>query len=241
MKVVTWNILASEWIKKSYYPTVKDPSLFKNRIQTILHKIKDMDPDIVCLQEVMPHEYTRLCEAFPQYQCSKLTPIQWYNKKSKSGNLTMVKKRFTRWTEHSFDHGVYVQVDRLHVFNVHLDDVSYTKRLRQLHQLDLSMDHVIVAGDFNQEYKPTALYQLPGFTVHNKCPTYFVEKKMNIDNILTKGIQTKLASNSGAEPRNAVPRKRSRRTRPSCEYVPDRVEEELLLYGSDHIPVTVVL
>ena len=250
---MTWNILASEWIKKSYYPTVKDPSLFKNRIQTILHKIKDMDPDIVCLQEVMPLEYTRLCEAFPQYQCSKLAPIQWYMNKSKSGNLTMVKKRFTHWTEHPFDYGVYVKVDRVHVFNVHLDDVSYTKRLRQLHNLDLSMDHVIVAGDFNQEYKPTALYQLPGFTVHNKCPTYFVEKKMNIDNILTKGIQTRgiqtrgltkqtnLVSNSGAEPRNAVPRKRSRRTRPSCSYVPDHVEEGLDLYGSDHIPVTVVL
>ena len=236
---MSWNIGGSEWIKKSYYPTVKDPSLFKNRIQTILRKIKDMDPDIVCLQEVMPHEYTRLCEAFPQYQCSKLTPIQWYNKKSKSGNLTMVKKRFTRWTEHSFDHGVYVQVDRLHVFNVHLDDVSYTKRLRQLHQLNLSMDHVIVAGDFNQEYKPTSvLYQVPGFTVHNKCPTYFVEKKMNIDNIMTKGI-TKLASNSGRRPgQEHVELERSRH---SCQHIPDSVEEELDFYGSDHLPVTVVL
>jgi len=260
---MTWNILASEWIKKSYYPTVKDPSLFqrKTRIQIILEKIKDTNPDILCLQEVMPLEYTRLYEAFPKYQFSRLAPIQWYktdrpmnkadrpmNKSSKSGNLIMVKKGFTHWTEHPFEYGVYVMVDRLHIFNVHLDDVSYQKRLRQLRQLNLSMDHVIVAGDFNQDYKPTsALYQVPGFTVHNRCNTYFVEKKMNLDNILTKGIKTKGLANQtkgiqthsfnhlGAEPW------RSRRTRPStCGYVP-RVEEGLDLYGSDHIPVTVTI
>ena len=267
---MTWNILASEWIKKSYYPTVKDQSLFqrKTRIQTILEKIKDTDPDILCLQEVMPLEYTRLYEAFPKYHFSRLAAIQWYkadrpmnkadrpmNKSSKSGNLIMVKKGFHEWTEHPFDFGIYVKVDRLHIFNVHLDDVSYQKRIRQLHQLNLSMDHVIVAGDFNQDYKPTsALYQVPGFTVHNKCSTYFVEKKMNLDNILTKGIKTKSFNQTkgihvnqtkgiqthsfnhpGAEP------ERLRRTQPSCSYVPDHVEEGLNLYGSDHIPVTVTI
>jgi len=251
---MTWNILASEWIKKSYYPSVKDPSLFerKTRIQTILEKIKDMDPDILCLQEVMPLEYKRLYEAFPKYKFSRLAPIQWYksvnsmnNKSAKSGNVTMVKKGFTNWTEHPFEYGVYIKVDRLHIFNVHLDDVSYQKRLRQLHQLNLSMDHVIVAGDFNQDYKPTsALYQVPGFTVHNRCNTYFVEKKMNLDNILTKGFpnqsktihsKTKPFHNLGAEPR------RPSRARPAtCGYIP-RVEEGLDLYGSDHIPVIVTI
>lgn len=255
---MTWNILASEWIKKSYYPSVKDPSLFerKTRIQTILEKIKDTDPEILCLQEVMPLEYKRLYEAFPQYKFSRLAPIQWYNKSAKSGNVTMVKKGFTNWTEHPFEYGVYVKVDSLHIFNVHLDDVSYQKRLRQLHQLNLSMDHVIVAGDFNQDYKPTsALYQVPGFTVHNRCNTYFVEKKMNLDNILTKGIhsnQTKpidanhskhissWRSPSGPHIQDRVPKRPSRARPSSCGYVP-RVEEGLDVYGSDHIPVTVTI
>ena len=246
---MTWNILASEWIKKSYYPSVKDPSLFerKTRIQTILEKIKDTDPDILCLQEVMPLEYKRLYEAFPQYKFSRLAPIQWYSSmnKAKSGNVTMVKKGFTNWTEHPFEYGVYIKVDRLHIFNVHLDDVSYQKRLRQLHQLNLSMDHVIVAGDFNQDYKPTsALYQVPGFTVHNRCNTYFVEKKMNLDNILTKGIKTKGIKTKGLVEDygriRAEPRRPSRARPATCGYIP-RVEEGLDLYGSDHIPVTVTI
>ena len=246
---MTWNILASEWIKKSYYPSVKDPSLFerKTRIQTILEKIKDTDPDILCLQDVMPLEYKRLYEAFPKYTFSRLAPIQWYSSmnKAKSGNVTMVKKGFTNWTEHPFEYGVYIKVDRLHIFNVHLDDVSYQKRLRQLHQLNLSMDHVIVAGDFNQDYKPTsALYQVPGFTVHNRCNTYFVEKKMNLDNILTKGIKTKGIKTKGLVEDygriRAEPRRPSRARPATCGYVPP-VEEGLDLYGSDHIPVIVTI
>jgi hypothetical protein len=202
----------------------------------------------------MPLEYTRLYEAFPKYKFSRLAAIQWYkadrpmnkadrpmNKSSKSGNVIMVKKGFHEWTEHPFDFGIYVKVDRLHIFNVHLDDVSYQKRIRQLHQLNLTMDHVIVAGDFNQDYKPTsALYQLPGFTVHNKCSTYFVEKKMNLDNILTKGIKTQSFNQTNPKrPRNAVPWSRARPA--TCGYVPDRVEEGIHMYGSDHIPVTVTI
>jgi len=104
---------------------------------------------------------------------------------------------------------------------VHLDDVSYTKRRRQLERLPLDEHYVILGGDFNQHYRPRSkLYDLPKFTVHNTCNTYFVEKKMNLDNILTRGF----ASASSF-----------------CEYVPNHVEEGLHLYGSDHIPVIVHL
>jgi endonuclease/exonuclease/phosphatase family metal-dependent hydrolase len=226
MKILTWNILASEWIKKSYYPTVKDHSLFQSdtRCKIILDKLKDESADIVFLQEVMPLEYKILYQEFHRmYQFSTLSNIQWYNlKKSDSGNLTMVKKHlFNSWNETPFDHGLYVKIDNLHLFNVHLDDVSYDKRKKQLRQLPLDHKYVILAGDFNQNYKKESkLYDLPGFSVHNKCNTYFVEKKMNIDNILSKGF---IHHND------------------SCEYVPSKVEEGLNLYGSDHIPVTVKL
>jgi len=225
MKILTWNILASEWIKKDYYPTVKDQTLFhrNSRSKIILDKLKEESADIVFLQEVMPLEYRLLYQHFRHvYQFSKLTHIQWYKTKSQSGNLTLVKKKsFKRWSETPFAHGLYVQVDHLHLFNIHLDDVSYAKRKRQLDSLPLDKDYVILAGDFNQNYKPSSkLYDLEGFSVHNKCDTYFVEKKMNLDNILSKGFIHRSDS---------------------CDYVPSDVEEGLNLYGSDHIPVTVVL
>lgn len=225
MKVLTWNILASEWIKKSYYPTVKDHTLFKrkNRIEIIRDKLKDESADIVFLQEVMPLEYQELYTLFHRvYQFSRLNPIQWYKKKSQSGNVTMMKKNlFTAWKETPFDHGLYVQVDNLHLFNVHLDDVSYAKRKKQLSQLPLDHKYVILAGDFNQPYKPSSrLYHLDGFTVHNKCNTYFVEKNINIDNVISRGFM---------------------HHSDSCDYVPSNVEEGLNLYGSDHIPVIVQL
>ena len=41
MKIVSWNILAAEWIKKSYYPTIKEKVLFdrKTRFKRIIERI----------------------------------------------------------------------------------------------------------------------------------------------------------------------------------------------------------
>jgi endonuclease/exonuclease/phosphatase family metal-dependent hydrolase len=151
-----------------------------------------------------------------------LTGIQWYKKKlSLSGNITLVKKSlFTHWSEANFECGIYVKIDNIHLLNVHLDDVSCHKRKKQLDQLRpiLEQKHVILAGDFNQSYKKdSTLYRLPDFKVHNQCITYFVEKNMVIDNILTKGFRI---------------------SPDTCNPVPDTVEKGLDLYGSDHIPVT---
>jgi len=227
MKILTWNILASEWIKKSYYPTVRDQTLFNpdNRIHIIIDKLSKESADIVFLQVVMPMEYKVLYQKFNRtYRLSRLTPIQWSKtqstkSESQSGNVTLVKKRiFDTWSESSFDHGIYVRIDQLHLFNIHLDDTSHYKRKKQLDQILLhDKKYVVLAGDFNQPYKDTHLYQLPGFIVHNLCNTYFVEKNMNIDNILTKGLKCSVDS---------------------CQYLPTSVEEGLSMYGSDHIPVT---
>ena len=59
VKVISWNILASEWIMKKDYPDIKKFELFnsKKRIKTILDKLKTYNADIIVLQEVMPDEY----------------------------------------------------------------------------------------------------------------------------------------------------------------------------------------
>jgi hypothetical protein len=51
------------------------------------------------------------------------------------------------------------------------------------------------------------------------CPTYYIERKMNIDNILTKGFQKAPLS--------------------KCNWYPTRVEDGFKEYGSDHLPVLV--
>lgn len=49
---------------------------------------------------------------------------------------------------------------------------------------------MILGGDFNEEYNPNNyIYNLPKFNTHNiDCPTYYIEQKMNIDNIMTRGF-----------------------------------------------------
>lgn len=234
MKILTWNILASEWIKKSYYPTVKDFSVMDSdrRIEIIVKRLYVENADLMLLQEVMDVDYDILYKHFQNtYYISSLRPIQWgkpkpsRNTNSSSGNITLIRKTMCKKiAEYPLAYGVLVKADQLVIYNVHLDDVSFTKRKKQLDELRPKIEkekYVVLGGDFNQEYKESSsLYQFPEMTVHNKCITYFVEKNMNIDNILTKGFTE---SND------------------TCSFVPSTVTEGLQVYGSDHIPITAIV
>lgn len=251
MKILTWNILASEWIKKSYYPTVKEKVLFdrKSRLKRIMERIIDEDPDILLLQEVMELEYKSLCKHFMNnYHISFLSPINWQkeikekekdNKKkitSESGNVTLLKKTLFKSKKEirhetlPMDFGIYTttlyQSRQLHIFNIHLNDLHGQTRNKQMNLLRPFIEqqkYCIIAGDFNQEYRPSSkLYTIPDFTVHNLCPTYYIEKKMNIDNILTKGFSNDIVENK-------------------CIYVPLKVENGFKIFGSDHLPITILV
>jgi len=224
MKILTWNILASEWIEPKYYPTVHDFSVMDSdkRIKLILKKLNTENADLMLLQEVMDTHYDVLYKKFHKsYYISSLRPVQWSAASSFSGNITLVRKTMCKnIAEYPLDYGVIVKADQLVIYNVHLDDVSFSKRKKQIDRLRSTLEnepYVVLGGDFNQEYKESSsIYTFPGVTVHNKCITYFVEKNMNIDNILTKGF---IASND------------------KCSFVPTTVTEGLRIYGSDHIPV----
>ena len=242
MKILTWNILAAEWIKKSYYPTVKEKILFdrKSRFKKIMERIIEENPDILLLQEVMTFEYkTFITKLQDDYYISMLSPVNWAKKESKteeitseSGNVTFLKKKVFSSIHHAtlpMDFGLYSTAvyknKRIHIFNIHLNDISSQKRNKQMNLIRPFLEkqtYCIIAGDFNQEYKPSSkLYTIPGFTVHNLCPTYYVEKNMNIDNILTKGF-TSIKEEM-------------------CNVIPLNVESGLKLYGSDHLPVNLLL
>lgn len=229
MKILTWNILASEWIKKSYYPTVKDYTLLDShrRIKLILKRLKTENADIILLQEVMDVEYDLLYKQFNrEYYVSSLRAIQWLKtKRTSSGNVTLVRKSMCKTiSEAPLEYGIHVKADSISIFNIHLDDESYTKRKKQIEDIRPFLEkekHAIVGGDFNQEYKKDCpVYKFPKSIVHNKGITYFVEKDMNIDNIITKGFISSYDS---------------------LMYVPNDVSEGLRIYGSDHIPVSAIV
>ena len=95
MKVLSWNILANEFIKKSYYPMINSKILFnrKGRLSHITTILKNASADVMLLQEVMQTEYNSLYETFnSDYYIIKGNNITWSNKKSYSGNVTFLNK-----------------------------------------------------------------------------------------------------------------------------------------------------
>jgi endonuclease/exonuclease/phosphatase family metal-dependent hydrolase len=217
MKVLSWNVLADEWVKKSYYPTVKDLRLLdpEHRLPIQVKILKEEDADIILLQEVMPETYARLSRMFRKtHHISSLCLRHWSKTRpSVSGHMTLVRRTLCKdIREKELSFGQRVQAGTLVLYNIHLDDKSYALRRRQLNSIPLDEPYAIVGGDFNQMYKNP----IPGFIQHNDCTTYFVEKYMDIDNIITKGIK---------------------KGKMCCKSIPISVSEGLLRYGSDHIPV----
>jgi endonuclease/exonuclease/phosphatase family metal-dependent hydrolase len=228
MKILTWNILAEEWIEPEYYPTIRDFSVMDSdkRITLILKKLNTENADIMLLQEVTDVHYDQLYKYFNRtYYISSLRAIQWTKSKTSSGNITLVRKRLCKTIyEIPLDYGVFVKADDIAIYNVHLDDISFSKRKNQIDRLRPRIakeTYVVLGGDFNQEFKENnPLYKLSNMTVHNTCITYFIEKNMNIDNILTKGFMA---------------------SKEYCPHVPSNVTQGIRMYGSDHLPVIAVI
>ena len=95
MKIISWNILANEFIKKADYPMIKGKMLFnrKGRLTQITSILQNVNADVMLLQEVMQAEYNSLSDTFEkEYYVIKGKNINWYNKKSYSGNVTFLRK-----------------------------------------------------------------------------------------------------------------------------------------------------
>ena len=244
IKVISWNILAIEFVKKSYYPTLNINSLNNRpkRIKKIINKLLEENPDIILLQEVMKNEYNYLKKYLMlNYYFSGLTNINWANYKSssESGNVTLFKKSiflskfdFNEIVYNGSVFGSYIILktkndkENIHVFNIHLDDVAWQTRLVQINiirPLVENLKYCIIGGDFNQEFNKTSkIYNIKDFIIHNtKNITYYIEKYMNIDNILSNGFISKKE--------NII--------------IEEDQDKKILFnkYGSDHIPVIIIL
>ena len=239
MKILSWNILAEEWIKSSYYTKINKHILFNRfeRFQRILGILQNSKADIILLQEVMPSEYEMLKYHFHiNYIISPLALIQWKNQdenedvnKGTSGNMTLLsrnQKQFQDIKHYAFDFGLYIELEEIGICNIHLDDLSKQKRIIQIKMLEEEIlyrkNKVILGGDFNEDYQENSfIYNVNEFIVHNKeCSTYYIDKKMNIDNIMTRGFFEE------------------DKEKQYFKY-PSSMQEGMLEYGSDHLPIIV--
>jgi endonuclease/exonuclease/phosphatase family metal-dependent hydrolase len=237
MKILSWNILADEFIKKRYYPMIPPDILLnrKHRQTQIIHSLIHMDMDVMLLQEVMQSEYNALAQTFQRTHHLLRGPhIKWQGKQSHSGNVILLRKSlFSKLTLIPLNFGLGVQcLYRNHlllILNIHLDDISHEDRVKQLEELLPAISQskkVIMGGDFNENYTTTSeLYQRlkknTGLKIVNHKPTYYIERKMCIDNILTKGLNLKHPHAHVLDAFNG-----------------DRVKQ-FITYGSDHLPVAI--
>jgi len=244
MKILSWNILANEFISKRYYPMLPTDILFKRsaRLQQIISLLSREDLDVLLLQEVMLSEYNALDTFFARhYHLIKSKSIVWQGVRSHSMNVILLKKNmFTLrrgagitffnfgvmvecWLKYGLNHYVPILIS-----NVHLDDLSKAVRLKQLEELEsqlTSVDNVIIGGDFNENYSKTSpLYNRVksfGLKIMNEEPTYYIGRKMCIDNIMLKGSSNKV------------------KVKVINDY-DNNVLEHFINYGSDHLPVIVI-
>ena len=238
MKVLSWNILASEWIDNKTYRNIKKEIRNNNkfRFERIIKYITPQNASVIVLQEVMPNEYKHLKLLFQEnYIITPLYSITWNKNKNKnkSGNVTLFKRsefsvKYMKHVRLSFGIQTTCQYKNklCMIYNVHLSDSSPQERYLQMNSIMktlLDAEMCMICGDFNHQYmKCSAFYNLPNYTVHNTtCKTYYLDRRTNIDNILSKGF--------------------NRFTTIVCPKCPESDEEGMLQYGSDHLPISLVI
>ena len=274
MKIISWNILANEFITQSDYPMIKRKILFNRneRLKNIMQMLLKVNADIMLLQEVMEKEFKALTRLFAsKYTIVRGKNINWYNKPSASCNVTLLRKtQFKLLTAYDLEFGVYLRASEaganevgaseagankvganevIEIINVHLNDESYLDRISQIKSIEevlYKSNKVILGGDFNQVYKVSSqLYKIiakAGLmpTIHE--PTYYIEKKMCIDNLMLKGFQLdnrcpikKNELNCCNRPINK--RNKTKKKNGSCviNKYKNQVENQFNAYGSDHL------
>jgi hypothetical protein len=269
MKIISWNILANEFITQSDYPMIKRKILFNRneRLKNIMQMLLKVNADIMLLQEVMEKEFKALMRLFAsKYTIVRGKNINWYNKPSASCNVTLLRKtQFKVLTAYDLEFGVYLRANEvganevganevganevIEIINIHLNDESHLDRISQIKSIEevlYKSNKVILGGDFNQVYKVSSqLYKIiakAGLmpTIHE--PTYYIEKKMCIDNLMLKGFQLdnrcpikKNELNCCNRPINK--RNKTKKKNGSCviNKYKNQVENQFNAYGSDHL------
>jgi len=203
LNILSWNILADEYVEKKYYKMVQDKLMDRKlRIKIICKKIKETKYDIICLQEVMIKEYNILIKKFSKkYNISRLTHIKWQHIEGESGNLIMIRlKKFNNikfFSQKSIENILYSKIYYNDTKIIIVDDISKNKRENNVINIIKKIEkykNVIICGDFNINYHHKGIYKLlednnfiTSIHHHSNNFTYFIEREKLLDNILFKG------------------------------------------------------
>ena len=188
MKIVTWNIAGiPDWANMFGNPT--------SRVQNILHELKSIDPDIICLQEVfssrvrwslwanlLPHYHIRMSRQ-PKVLCNgglliaskwPIIDFNYYVFKNCCGEDFLAEKGFMHLI-------VKKNNEKISIINTHLNadsilstkDRSKKKRQSQLFdilsfisQIEI-FDYNILCGDLNDDFRSNLIN-----TVRNAIKKY---------------------------------------------------------------------
>jgi endonuclease/exonuclease/phosphatase family metal-dependent hydrolase len=175
MKILTWNLCASEFLVDDVSTTVAPEQVVhaldrEARCLRMLAVLKThLDADVLLLQEVMPEECKRICAMFPSHSATVGPRLQWYGSNQwSSSNLTLIRKPLANDTHAAFDASVFTgqpyyitdgaqintSTDNSYaIVNVHLNDRHAIMRLDLLERMLKMTDRFktcIIGGDFNE-------------------------------------------------------------------------------------------
>jgi endonuclease/exonuclease/phosphatase family metal-dependent hydrolase len=176
-RIVSWNVLAAPWALPQWYPKQMDGAVLDRvrRRKLVADALRQLEPDLCCLQEVTPTDLDIMLAAFDRPASHFVSEGRdlWANWGSDDvpwePNGTAVI-----WNAERFDaierdqielgaHGNFAAVvdlyDRLHsrtqrVVSVHLDSDDPDRRRAEIPRLlDACADQaiVVIAGDYNED------------------------------------------------------------------------------------------
>lgn len=147
MRLATYNVLATAYIRASYYPDVDprwlDPAW---RVPAVVERVRALEADVICLQEVEARVYEALREAMPSYVWTYLPKTGGKPDGCATAALTLLRTRELAYADGSGHVALLTEVaPGLTVANTHL---KWQHGLPQITEL-LTLAPQVVCGDLN--------------------------------------------------------------------------------------------
>lgn len=172
LKILTWNVLAQQWIDLELKDAALDKRHLKRtyRIEKQLQYIKQTNPDVILLQETTPIVLRQYQRQLPDYEIDCFSQMRWQKEYSPiNGNAILWKKNIlkdTRCDTIILDKqaGIYGTLLRARVtngaqitfVNVHLSYGNFKAASNQFKTifdyLERSDQKIVIGGDFNMGY-----------------------------------------------------------------------------------------
>lgn len=189
MHFITYNILADCTLH--HFPNPKAPELQRSARTPLITKcLRDLKPDVACLQEVDKIAFQEIQKALPEYTSSLAL-----NKDGRFGCAMFLNSTHfpnVTWDSFSFDDGSgrvaqIANADDLTIINVHLDFKKNCDQMRSI--VKNATAKTVLCGDFNasENSGTVRIAKEAGFETLTNSPTINTNGRAKIiDFIMTK-------------------------------------------------------